>query len=119
MYRTDTIAASAATWLQDGRIPEDLAATIRRDLGTEDRANGRLYGLQDVFIMLYEGSWPKTGAERDELCRCHEITTRSLYQWRRDVLLVVAFALADYDMRRYLRLVTDAVTNTEPKKPQE
>lgn len=114
MYRTDTIAASAADWLRDGLVSKALDADLRADLATEDRQNGRIYGLRDVYIMLYEGTWPRTGAERDELCRRSGVNARTLYQWRRDVLLVVAYAVVHAQL---LQVVTNAVTNADPEKP--
>lgn len=117
MYRTDTIAATAADWIENW-CPEALADETRRDLDTEDAANGRLHGYKDVFELLRSGQWPKTGAERDELCRRWEINARTLYQWRRDVLLLFAFARMHwYVMREITVSVTDAVTNADPEKP--
>ncbi len=115
MYRVDKTVDTAADWIVD-YCPDALDAEIRRDLDTEDAANGRLHGYKDVFELLRSGQWPKTGADRDALCRRWEINARTLYQWRRDVLLLFAFARMHWYI---MKEITVSVTNAEPEKPQE
>lgn len=113
MYRVDKTVETAADWIEDW-CPEALDAEIRRDLATEDAANGRLYGYLDVYDLLRTGGWPQSGADRDALCRRWECTGRTLYQWRRDVLLMFAAARLHW---RLLHEVTNAVTNAVPETP--
>lgn len=113
MYRVDKTVETAADWIVDW-CPEALDAEIREDLSTEDAANGRLRGYRDVYDLLRTGGWPKTGADRDALCRRWEINARTLYQWRRDVLLMFAAARLHWYL---MKEVTDTVTNAAPETP--
>lgn len=101
MYSPDDMQGAAARAIATDRLSERTEKQFRADLQRCDWTNGRCDGgLLPVYDILREGAWPATAADRDELCRRWQCSTRQLYQWRRDVLMCWLYAT-----------VTDMVTN--------
>ena len=97
MYTPELLAAAAAREIIRDDLPPVIDKIMERDLDHDDASNGRVdCGLLPVYRLLRANQWPTTAAERDELLRRWDCSARSLYQWRREVLLCFEICRLDH-----------------------